>query len=173
MEEDRDFIEFQGIKFYWHPFYKDYLASRCGKILSLKHKEKKILKFRNNGNNYLSFYFSENNKKRNYYIHRYVFETFKGEIPKGMHIDHCDFDRKNNSINNLQILSPKENQNKSICKKVISFDLETKEEKIFNSLKEAGEFYGIFSSNISKICKKKMKTSKSKKDGMRYKFSYL
>ena len=36
MEEDRDFIKFQDIKFYWHPFTKYYLASRCGKILSLK-----------------------------------------------------------------------------------------------------------------------------------------
>ena len=39
--ENRDFIEFQGIKFFWHPFSNYYLASQCGKILSLKQKGKK------------------------------------------------------------------------------------------------------------------------------------
>ena len=167
------FIEFQDIKFFWHPWHKDYLASKCGKILSLKWNKKRILKFRNNGNNYLSFNFSENNKKRNYYIHRYVFETFKGEIPKGMHIDHYDFDRKNNSINNLQLLSPKENHNKSICKKVFSLNIETQEEKNFDSIKEAGEFYQIDISSVCANCQKKIKFCKSKKDGKKYQFFYF
>ena len=173
MEEDRDFIEFKNIKFFWHPYHKDYLASKCGKILSLKQKEKKILKFRNNGNNYLSFNFSENNKKRNYYIHRYVFETFKGEIPKGMETDHVDGDKKNNSISNLQLLSKKENIRKSKCKKVSSFNIETKEEMIFDSLKEASEFHKINDSSITLNCQKIYKTCKSKKDGKRYQFFYL
>ena len=171
--EDQDFIEFQEIKFFWHPYHKDYLASKCGKILSLKYKEKRILKFRNNGNNYLTFHFCENNKKRNFYIHRFVLETFKGAIPKGMEIDHYDRNRKNNSIYNLQLLSPKENKRKSLCKKVISYNLETQEEKIFASLKDAGDFYEICSSNICASCKKKNKTCKSKKDGKKYQFYYL
>ena len=41
---NREYIEFKDIKFYWHPKYKYYLASRCGKILSLKRKEKKDFK---------------------------------------------------------------------------------------------------------------------------------
>ena len=171
---NRDFIVFQEIKFFWHPYHKDYLASKCGKILSLKNKEKRILKFRNNGKNYLTFCLCENNKKRNYYIHRFVFETFKGEIPKEKVIDHCDNDSKNNSISNLQLLTPLENIRKNhFKKKVISLNIETKEEKIFYSIKEAAEYYNIFSTNISAICKKKIKTCKSKKDGKRYKFFYL
>ena len=161
--KDQDFIEFQV----------DYLASKCGKILSLKHKEKRILKFRNNGNNYLTFCFCKNNKKRNFYIHRFVFETFKGAIPKGMEIDHYDANRKNNSIYNLQLLTPKENQRKSHCKKVISLNIETQEEKIFDSLKEAGEYFNILPSLVFKNCQKIIKTSKSKKDGMKYQFFYL
>ena len=34
-------IKFQEILFFSHPKYKNYLASKCGKILSLKRKEKK------------------------------------------------------------------------------------------------------------------------------------
>ena len=170
---NQDFIKFQDIKFYWHPKYKYYLASRCGKILSLKQKEKRILKLRIQGNGYLGFHLFENNARKDYYIHRFVYECFKGEIPKEMHIDHCDFDKKNNSINNLQLLSPKENQHKSNCKKVVSLNIETKKEKIFNSLKEAGEFHKIIDSSITLHCQKKIKTCKSKKDGKRYKFFYL
>ena len=175
MEEDRDFIEFQGIKFYWHPKYKYYLASRCGQILSLKWNKKRILKFGKSGNNnYLIFCLCEKNKKIYYLVHRYVFEAFKGEIPSDKQVDHVDNCKENNSISNLQLLTPSENMRKSHFKiKVKSLNIETKEEKIFDSLKEAAEYYKIDSSNISKICKKKMKTSKSKKDGKRFKFFYL
>ena len=169
----REYIKFQDIKFFWHPFSKYYLASKSGQILSLKRKEKKILKLHNNCWGYLVFNFYKNNKKRSYYVHRFVYETFKGEIPKGMQTDHIDNNKKNNSINNLQLLFPKENQQKSNCKKVISLNIETKEEKIFDSFNKAAEFYQIHKSTVSKNCKKKTKITKSKKDGKRYKFFYL
>ena len=171
--KDQDFIEFQEIKFFWHPFHKDYLASKCGKILSLKYNKKRILKFRKNRNNYLTFHFCENNKKRNFYIHRFVFETFKGSIPKGMEIDHVDGDKKNNSITNLQLLTKKENIRKSCCKKVVSFNIETKEKIIFDSLTEAGEYYKICSRTVGCNCQKISKITKSKKDGKKYQFFYL
>ena len=169
----RDFIKFQDIKFFWHPYHKDYLASRCGKILSLKWNKKRILKFRKTGNNYLTFCLYENNKKRDYYIHRFIYECFKGEIPVDKQVDHCDNWKENNSINNLQLLTPKENLQKSHCKKVISFNLETKEEIIFDSLKEASEFHKIIGSSITLNCQKKIKTCKSKTDGKKFQFFYL
>ena len=167
-------IEFQDIMFYKHPKYKKYLASKCGKILSLNLKEKKILKLQLNFDiGYLYFGLHINNTRKNYYVHRFVFETFKGEIPCDKQVDHIDNDKKNNQIINLQLLTHKENTRKSCCKKVISFNIETQEKKIFDSLKEAAEFYQIDLTNISKICRKIRKTSKSKKDGMRYKFFYF
>ena len=169
----REYIEFQGIKFFYHPFSEDYLASRCGKILSLKYSKKRILKFQKIGNNYLGFAFCENNKKKCYYVHRFIFETFKGDIPKGMETDHVDGNKKNNSIFNLQLLSHKENVRKSICKKVKSLNIENKEEIIFDSLKEASEFHKINDSLITLNCQKKIKTCKSKKDSKRYQFFYL
>ena len=164
-------IKFQKIMFYRHPIYQDYLASRCGKILSLKWNKTKLLKLQDN-RGYLMFGLSKNGIKR-YYVHRFVFETFKGKIPKGKEIDHIDNDRKNNSIVNLQLLTPKENTRKSCCKKVISFNLETKEKKFFNSLTEAAEYHQVHFSKISDICRKIRKTTKSKKDGKKYKFFYL
>ena len=170
----RDFIKFQGIKFFWHPFHKDYLASKCGKILSLKQKEKRILRLGKNGkNNYLIFCLSEKNKKKFYLVHRFVFETFKGEIPSDKQVDHADNCKENNFISNLQLLTPKENHHKSHCKKVISLNIESGEEKIFNSFNKAAEFYQIHKSTVSMICRKINKSCKSKKDGKCYQFFYL
>ena len=170
---NREYVKYQGIKFYRHPFSEDYLASKNGKILSIKWNKKRILKFRKTGSNYLTFCFYENNKKRDYYIHRFVFETFKGEIPKGMEIDHVDGDKKNNSISNLQLLLHKENVRKSNCKKMISLNIETKEEIIFDSLKEVAEFYQIHKTTVFRNCQKITKITKSKKDGKKYQFFYL
>ena len=173
MEEDREYIEFQNIKFFYHPYYKYYLASKCGKILSLKWNKKRILKLHTTKYGYLDFNIYENNKGRHYYIHRFVYETFKGEIPKGKEIDHVDRDKKNNNIINLPLLSHLENIRKARCKKVISFNIESGEEKIFESITEAVEFHKIIDSSITLNCQKKIKTCKSKKDGKRYKFFYL
>ena len=170
---NREYIEFENVKFYWHPFSKYYLASKCGKILSLKRKEKRILKLIVTKKGYLEFVFCENNKKRHYFVHRFIYECFKGVIPKGMEIDHFDFNRKNNQISNLQILTHKENHHKSHCKKIVSFNIETREEKIFNSLLQAAKFYQIHISTVFANCQKKTRITKSKKDGQRYKFSYL
>lgn len=46
------------------------------------------------------------------YIHRLVWETFNGDIPEGKQIDHIDGDTSNNSIDNLQVVSARENMNK-------------------------------------------------------------
>ena len=171
--EDREYIGFKDIKFFYHPKYKYYLASRCGQILSLKRKEKKILKLQIRSSGYLGFQLYENDIRKDYLVHRFVYETFKGKIPKGLHTDHCDNNKKNNNIINLQLLSHPENTRKSCCKKVISFNLETKEKNFFDSIKEAGEYLQINFSNISKNCKKIYKTNKSKKDGKKFQFFYL
>ena len=42
-------------------------------------------------------------------IHRLVYETFVGKIPKGMQINHKDGNKNNNHISNLEVVTPKEN----------------------------------------------------------------
>jgi hypothetical protein len=57
--------------------------------------------------------FSEQYKKgKLHYIHRLVYETFVGDIPKDKEMDHKDGDTTNNSVDNLQILSRRENVQK-------------------------------------------------------------
>lgn len=44
------------------------------------------------------------------YMHRYVWEFYNGKIPKGYEIHHIDFDRGNNDISNLQLVSKAEHR---------------------------------------------------------------
>lgn len=44
-------------------------------------------------------------------IHRLIWETFNGEIPDGMVIDHIDGNRSNNALSNLRLVTQSENMN--------------------------------------------------------------
>ena len=161
-----------GKKYFKHPVFDNYAASKKGNIINIK--TKKILsKKRNNGNGYLNFY-SCNEKleeKKNYYQHRFVFEVFKGMIPSIMEIDHRNGVRNDNRIKNLQLMTPCKNKRKSNNKPIISTCINTGEETRFISIKNASIELGIFDSNISQICKNK--TATSNKDGNKYTFRYL
>ena len=45
------------------------------------------------------------------YIHKIIWEAFKGKIPKGYQIDHINTIRNDNRLENLRIVTPKENCN--------------------------------------------------------------
>lgn len=45
-----------------------------------------------------------------------VYECIRGNIPKDKVVDHIDNNKKNNRIDNLQLLTPKKNSNKCRCK---------------------------------------------------------
>lgn len=51
------------------------------------------------------YYLNSTIRKR---IHRYVWEFYNGEIPKGYHIHHIDHDKSNNDISNLKLIDGKE-----------------------------------------------------------------
>ena len=161
-------------EYYNHPFIYNYLANKNGDIYSLK--SKKILsKNRNNGKGYLifSYYDTKLKKTKNYYYHRFIYEVFNDIIPKFMEVDHRNGVKNDNNINNLQLLSHKQNVEKSNNKPIISICLNTGDEKRFISIKKASEELIIFESNISAICKNKNKTAKSKKEGCKYTFKFL
>lgn len=50
------------------------------------------------------------------YVHRLVWQNFVGEIPEDKQIDHIDSDTSNNGIDNLQLLSPRQNKIKGLDK---------------------------------------------------------
>ena len=61
------------------------------------------------GNGYMYVTLCKNGVRKNHYIHRLVAEAFIGEIKDGYVINHLDYDRSNNRVENLEIVSQKDN----------------------------------------------------------------
>ena len=113
--------------------YDDYAISSDGDVISYRGKKPIILKpqkaaqskkgYRQvrlfNDKSLSKTQKDKNGKYRNIgkllYVHRLVWQMFVGEIPKGMTIDHIDGNPSNNTITNLQLLTPRENTIRHYC----------------------------------------------------------
>ena len=162
-----------GVKFYKHPEFSNYAASKDGVVINVKNN--KIISMSKNNSGYLFFsIYNKNLKKtKTFYQHRFVYEVIKGKIPSNFEIDHINGNKTDNRIKNLQLLTHKQNIEKSKNKPIISTCIQTGEERRFKSVKTTGIELDINSSHISKVCKKKYKFLTSKKDGFKYTFRYL
>ena len=84
-----------------------------------KHNSNKIksedgkLATRINSSGYEQLKLYENKKCKQLLVHRLVYQTFIGEIPKNMTVDHIDHDKRNNIVTNLQLLPQSENSKKA------------------------------------------------------------
>ena len=162
-----------GKKYYKHPVFSNYAASKNGNVLSLR--SKKIISMVKNGSGYLYFniYDEKLEKRKNYTQHRFVYEVFRGPIPRCFEVDHINEIKSDNRIKNLQLLSHKHNIEKSKNRPIISINIETGKERRYNSIKTAAIELDISAGNISKVCRKKGKSLSSRKNGKKYTFKYL
>ena len=123
-----------GVKFYSHYAFTDYAANKDGDVINLK--TKRIIKMSKNNSGYL--YFSIYNKKlkkiKSYAQHRFVYEVFKGKIPPNFETDHINNLKSDNRIKNLQLISHKQNIEKSKNKPIISISIKTGEKRRFDSI---------------------------------------
>ena len=55
-------------------------------------------------------------KRKLIFVHRMVYEAFVGEIPQGYEIDHINTIRDDNSVENLRLVTHKENVNNPLTK---------------------------------------------------------
>lgn len=97
--------------------FEDYQISNLGKVKSLKFGNEKILKPRVDSNGYLRVTIYN---KRNYYktIHQLIAVAFLGHKVDGhkLIVDHINCDKLDNRIENLQIISQRENASKDVKK---------------------------------------------------------
>lgn len=97
--------------------YKGYLVSDDGKVYSAKIQGgRKLLDYSNlkelkpsNKCNYYVVCFFIDGKKLYKSVHRLIYETFNGEIPNNMTIDHINNNSLDNRLCNLQLLTALEN----------------------------------------------------------------
>ena len=155
--------------------FSNYAANKNGDIYSLKRK--KIINKNKDSNGYLFFIICSNKleKQKFYYQHRFVYEVFRGPIPHGFEVDHIFPVKSDNRIKNLQLLTHKQNVEKSNNRPIISTCISTGKERRFISIKKAAIDLDINAGTISQVCKKRKsyKTATSKKDKQKYKFRYL
>ena len=90
-----------GVKYYKHPVFSNYGASKNGKVINVK--TEKNLKMTKNGNGYLKFNICDKKleKPYTYSHHRFVFEVFKGPIPRCLEVDHINSIKTDNRIKKL------------------------------------------------------------------------
>ena len=92
--------------------YEDYMISSQGRVKSLKFGKEKFLKLAITCHGYFTVRLSKNGKIIVLKIHRLIYQAFIGELIDELVIDHIDGNKLNNSLNNLQQITIRENTTK-------------------------------------------------------------
>ena len=168
IEEWRDAQWYEGL----------YQVSSLGRVRSLDRYEScyggtrlrkgRVLRPKKNNGGYLQVDLCKEGKPTCFLVHRLVWEAFNGKIPEGMQINHIDEDKLNNTIENLNLMTPKENINWGTCiersskkhsKPIIQLDLEANFIAEHESIMYAERKLGICYQSIAACCKGKQKTA--------------
>jgi hypothetical protein len=105
IEEYKDIPDYEG----------HYQVSNLGNIKSLKRNGERVLKPSiDKTKGYYRICLYKNKKRKSAYIHQLVAMAFLNHIPNGNKtvIDHIDYNEENNKLDNLQVISNRENLSK-------------------------------------------------------------
>lgn len=69
----------------------------------------RILSSPPNGSGYPVVVLSGRSRRRMFYVHRLVATAFLGPVPVGQNVNHLDGDKSNNHVDNLEYLTPGDN----------------------------------------------------------------
>ncbi len=103
-----------------------YMASSFGNIKSINYHRQgleKILKPYADVTGYLKLFLCFNGKTKTFRVHKLIAITFLNHKPCGMQlvVNHKDFNRQNNNLTNLEIITQKENANQKHLKSSSQF----------------------------------------------------
>lgn len=172
----KDVVGYQGI----------YQVSNWGRVKSLgndKTRKEKILKHgliihHHKNRDYVKhqIWLYKKGKVKRFFIHRLVYQAFKGEIPNGYQIDHIDNNPQNNRLDNLQLLTRSENSRKIYIDnpnyknnggspkiKIICINNNI----VYESIREASRKLNLYTGSICKVLKGKQNHTGG------YKFRYI
>lgn len=159
------------------PNYEGYQISNLGRVKSLKRfyrVKEKILKPLITCNGYYQVALWKNSIAKFYKVHRLVWEVFNGQIPENMQVNHINEIKIDNRLENLNLMTPKENSNwgtrnercaealknrKDQSKSVLQYDLQDNLVKEYSSIKQVEREKGFDHSYIVKCCKGKIPTA--------------
>lgn len=151
----------------WRPV-KDYEGlyevSNFGRVRSLKFGKVRILKLFKNSKGYLYVDLYKDGKRKEFRVHRLVWETFNGAIPDGMEVNHINEIKTDNSLWNLNLMTRKENINygkrtEKCSNPVLQLTLDEVLVKEWPSTQECGR-NGFSQSRVSACCRGEFKQYK-------------
>ena len=155
-----------------------YQVSDTGKVRALDYHRTgrvKELKLWKTPLGYLMAELWKDAKGKKYMVHRLVYQTFIGDIPDDLQVNHIDENKENNHVGNLNLMTSKENinwgthnervskqlRNGITSKMVYQYTQDGKLVKVWESTKECGR-NGFDQSRIAELCRgsKRRKTHK-------------
>lgn len=155
------------------PGYEMYQAGNMGRIRNTNYHRQGItvvLRDRLNNKGYPIINIYNHGKMRTFSVHYLVWIAFNGPVPPGMQINHIDENPRNCRLDNLNLMTPKENTNwgtrneraaKSISKAmkngplskpVGQYSMDGELIKVFPSVAEVERQTGFKSQNIWRCC---------------------
>jgi hypothetical protein len=86
----------------------EYYGDKEGQVFNTNNRK---IKAWDHSDGYLMFrpYYDKNSRTSNTYIHRFIYEYHRGKIPKGMEINHINENKKDNRLENLELVTKAEN----------------------------------------------------------------
>lgn len=181
-------IEINNCVFKVHPIYDLYACDKDGNVINLTKKNP------NKGNKSNSGYMKCSIRKyggrqKIYYVHRFVWEYFNGNILEGKVIDHINNNKTDNRLCNLQLITQQQNCKKSAMpcdytfatnnhknrRSIKALNINTEEVLYFYSMYAVQEHLQINAGIVKMVCEgtNNCKTGISKKNNQRYKFEYI
>ena len=132
-----------------------YLISSLGEVKSIKNGKDRILKKSKNTKGYFIVSLCKNGKTKSFQIHQLVAINFLNHIPNGLNrvINHIDFNKTNNNISNLEIVTNRENSNRKHLKSTSNYtgvSWDKNKNKWQSQIKKEGKtiFLGRFNSEL-------------------------
>lgn len=140
--------------------FEDYQVSNLGNVKSLKYGKERILKFTCCKGGYRYVVLSFNKKLITKKIHQLVAIAFLNHTPCGhkLVVNHKDFNRQNNKLDNLEIISQRENTSKKHIKSISKYTgVSWNKQKnkwisyiwIVNKLKRIGSFDNEYDAHLA------------------------
>ena len=157
-----------------HPVYVDYEASRDG-IIRNKKNRKSIGWVSNMG--YMEIGINFNKKNKNFRSHRFIYECYNGLIPTGLVIDHINRKKLDNRLENLRVVTPRENNLNSAPRTKLKqrrpvIGIMDIHEKVFPSTYSAGKYYDICQPSVQRVANDITVSAYSKRFNSRVSFLY-
>ena len=181
-------IEISNRVYKVHPTYDLYTSDKEGNAVNIIKKVPHVGK--NNSSGYLQCSVRKyGGKYKVYYVHRFVWECYNGNILEGKVIDHINNNKEDNRLCNLQLLTQQQNCKKSANNRDYTFvaknhenirciratNIITKEVSYFNSMYAVQQHLQINAGIVKMVCEgiNRCKSGVSKKNGNSYKFEYI